>query len=88
MLLQNHSAWARTGPAASWWLLFASLSLALSLWLCWPARPVQAAGSDIKVLDIREEVNFPGGLTFTLTAEGDQEIVEVRMLYRALDRAI
>jgi hypothetical protein len=66
----------------------ALLGLALVLWLCWSARPVQAAGSDIKVLDIREEVNFPGDLTFTLTAEGDQEIIEVRMLYRALDRSI
>jgi hypothetical protein len=66
----------------------ALLSLALVLWLCWPAHPVQAAGSDIKVLDIREEVNFPGDLTFTLTAQGDQEIVEVRLLYRALDRSI
>ena len=86
MLLRNHWALARGGPAASWWLPLALLSLALVLWLCWPARPVQAAGSDIKVLDIREEVHFPGDLTFTLTAEGDLEIIEVRMLYRALDR--
>ena len=72
---------------AAW--LSRSLGLALvplaaiaTLWV--PAQPVQAAGSGIEVLSESRRVEFPNGLSFSLTAQGDADIVEIRFLHRLL----
>jgi hypothetical protein len=44
-------------------------------------RPVSAAGG-IQVVDIDVVVTFPGEVDLTLTAEGEEEIVEVRVFFR------
>ena len=49
---------------------------------CLLAGPVQAFGGGIEVLKDSRETDFPGDLNFTLTAQGDVEIVEVQLLYR------
>ena len=46
------------------------------------ASSVSAAGGGIGVIDTSEEVNFPGNVDLSVTAEGDPEIVEVRLFYR------
>ena len=44
-------------------------------------RPVSAAGG-IQIVDTDVVVNFPGEVDLTVTAEGDEEIVEVRVFFR------
>lgn len=61
-------------------LALLGLTLALSLWLL--AAPVQGFDGGIRVIDDDRVVEFPGDLNFTLTAESDNEIVEVRLFYR------
>ena len=46
------------------------------------AVPAQAFGGGIKVLEDSREVEFPDGFSFTLAAQGDEDIVEVQLLYR------
>ena len=46
------------------------------------ASSLSAAGGDIEVLETGEEVRFPGNVDLSVTAEGDAEIVEVRIFYR------
>ena len=46
------------------------------------ALPLQAAGSDIRVLSDWQETEFPGDVVFNLAVEGEQELVEVRLYYR------
>ena len=58
------------------------LAAVLALWLL--AVPAQAFGGGIEVLEDSREVDFPGGLSFTLTAQGDADIVEVQLLYRTV----
>ena len=60
--------------------------LVLALWLT--ALPVQAFGGEIRVVSDKQEVKFPGGLGFDLTAEADGEIVEIRLYYRTLEDGI
>jgi len=43
---------------------------------------VSAAGGNIQVVETAEEVDFPGNVDLSLTAEGDAEIVEVRLFFR------
>ena len=62
------------------------LAAALALWLT--TLPVQAFGGEIRVVSDRQEVNFPGGLGFNLTAEAEEEIVEIRLYYRTLEDGI
>ena len=78
-----------------WWRKFLArlgllgglaLAAALALWLA--ALPVQAFGGEIRVVSDKQEVKFPGGLGFNLTAEADGEIVEVRLYYRTLEDGI
>ena len=57
-----------------------ALTAFLAFWIL--AAPAQAFGGGIEVLEDRREVDFPGGLSFTLAAQGDAEIVEVQLLYR------
>ena len=72
---------ARLGP-------FAGPVLAAVLALFLLATPAQAAGGGVRVLDSRAEADFPDGISFTLTAEGEAEIVEVRLFYRTLDDGV
>ena len=66
---------------------FAGLVLAvLALWLT--TLPVQAFGGEIRVVSDQQEVKFPGGLGFNLTAEAEEEIVEIRLYYRTLEDGI
>ena len=62
------------------------LAAALALWLA--ALPVQAFGGEIRVVSDRQEVKFPGGLGFDLTAEAEGEIVEIRLYYRTLENGV
>ena len=63
----------------------ALVSLAVLLMVLLPALPARATGGDIQVISDDLDVKFPGGLAFSLTAEADAEIVEVRLLFRTLD---
>ena len=58
------------------------LGVALGLWLL--VVPVQAFDGGIHVVEEQRDVEFPGDLSFTLTAEGDQDIVEVQLLFRTV----
>ena len=62
------------------------LAAALALWLT--TLPVQAFGGEIRVVSDQQEVKFPGGLGFNLTAEAEGEIVEIRLYYRTLEDGI
>jgi hypothetical protein len=48
------------------------------------ASSLSAAGGDIKVVTTGEDVNFPGNVDLSVTAEGDADIVEVRLFYRTV----
>ncbi len=63
-------------------LLIAVAGLFLVFFLT--ASGVSAAGGDIEVIDTGEEVDFPGNVDLSVTAEGDSEIVEVRLFYRTV----
>ena len=52
------------------------------------ASGVTAAGGDIEVIDTGEEVDFPGHVDLSVTAEGDSDIVEVRLFYRTVGSRI
>ena len=63
-------------------LVVAIAALLLLLgWQLIALGPVSAAGG-IHVVDSDVVVTFPGEVDLTLTAEGDEEIVEVRVFYR------
>ena len=62
--------------------VLAGLGIALGLWLL--VVPVQAFDGGIQVLEEHREVEFPDDLSFTMTAEADQDIVEVRLLFRTV----
>ncbi len=65
-------------------VLFAALAVLLFLiaWHFDAPRPVSATGGTIQVVDTGVVVSFPGEVDLTLTAEGEEEIVEVRVFYR------
>ena len=63
-------------------LIFALAGFFLTVLLT--ASSVSAAGGDIKVIDTGEEVDFPGNVDLSVTAEGDSDIVEVRLFYRTV----
>ena len=48
------------------------------------ASSLSAAGGDIEVVSTGEEVSFPGNVDLSVTAEGDADIVEVRLFYRTV----
>ena len=68
------------------WLPWLVLLGGLALWLT--TLPVLAFGGEIRVVSDQQEVKFPGGLGFNLTAEADGEIVEIRLYYRTLEDGI
>ena len=43
---------------------------------------VQAAGGEIRVVEARQQVNYPAGVALSVTIESDAEIDEVRVYYR------
>ena len=79
-----------TSQITPWWAKFwlgprrglALTGLTVLLATCLLAGPLQAFGGGIEVLKDSRETDFPGDLNFTLTAQGDVEIVEVQLLYR------
>ena len=60
--------------------LLVGLMLTLSLLAASP--PAQASGHGITVVTDRWAIQFPGHVSFDLTAQALQQIVEVRLLYR------
>jgi len=52
------------------------------------ASNVSAAGGDINVVTTGEDVNFPGNVDLSVTAEGDADIVEVRLFYRTVGNRV
>lgn len=65
------------------------MTLVCTVLACWfLTAPATASGGGIKVLEDSWEVDFPGGLSFTLVAEGNADIVEVQLLYRIVGSAM
>ncbi len=58
--------------------------LAVFLVVFSPASGLFAAGSSIEVIETNEEVDFPGNVDLSVTAQGDDKIVEVRLFYRTV----
>ena len=52
------------------------------------ASGLSAAGGGIEVVETSEEVDFPGNVDLSVTAQGDAEIVEVRLFYRTVGSRI
>ena len=52
------------------------------------ASSLYAAGGDIEVIATGEEVEFPGNVDLSVTAEGSADIVEVRLFYRTVGSRI
>jgi hypothetical protein len=78
--LQIDFRWPKSRRSGSRNMAPAVLAAVLAFWFL--ASPAQAFGGGIEVLEDGQEVDFPGGLSFTLAAQGDADIVEVRLLYR------
>ena len=78
--------WTEASPRLRIWsraklcLALAALSVNLGLWLT--AVPLQASGGGITVVDDHHEVGFPDAINFTLTAQGEADIVNVQLVYR------
>ena len=58
------------------------VGLVLTLSLLAASSPVRASGDGITVVTDRWAIQFPGHVSFDLTAQSLQQIVEVRLLYR------
>ena len=69
-------------------LLMAAVLLALFLAVFSPAAGLSAAGGSIEVIETSEEVDFPGNVDLSVTARGDDNIVEVRLFYRTVGSRI
>jgi hypothetical protein len=52
------------------------------------ASSVSAAGGEIEVVSTDEDVVFPGNVDLSVTAEGDADIVEVRLYYRTVSSRV
>ncbi len=52
-----------------------------------PTR-LSAAGGNIKVVKTEESVNFPGNIDLSVTAQGDDNIVEVLLFYRTVGNKV
>jgi len=64
-------------------LLIMVLLVAFLLLLHTPTR-LSAAGGNIKVVETEESVDFPRNVDLSVTAQGDYNIVEVRLFYRTV----
>ena len=67
-------------------LALAALAVVLTFWPI--AAQAQAADGSIQVLSQSRRVEFPNGLSFSLTAQGNADIVEVRFFYRLVDSRV
>jgi hypothetical protein len=65
-------------------LLMTAALLAVFLVVFSPASGLFAAGGSIEVIETNEEVDFPGNVDLSVTAQGDDKIVEVRLFYRTV----
>ena len=73
----------KMAPALSLLSLFAAIATVTgyaTLWP-WPSAAVAMSGG-IEVVEDDRQVDFPGELNFTMTAESAEDIVEVQLLYR------
>ena len=52
------------------------------------ASNLSAAGEEIQVVKTSEDVAFPGNINLSVTAEGDSDIVDVRLFYRTVDNLV
>ena len=62
-------------------LLLSAVLLVLAATM--PESRARAAGGAIRVLESRQEIDFPNGVGLSVTAESDTDIVEVRVFFRA-----
>ena len=46
------------------------------------STPLWAAGGEIRVVEARQQVNYPSGVALTVTIEADAVIDQVRVYYR------
>ena len=80
--VQPSFTWNNLRPRSGRPAALAVLAIAIGLLLLAP--PVLASSGGIQVVEEHREVKFPDDLSFTLTAEADQDIVEVQLLYRTV----
>ena len=52
------------------------------------ASNVSAAGEEIQIVTTSEDVAFPGNVNLSVTAEGDIDIVDVRIFYRTIGNRV
>lgn len=64
-------------------LLVTALLVAFLILYSTPTR-LAAAGGSIEVVETEESVDFPGNVDLSVTAQGDDNIVEVRIFYRTI----
>ena len=61
-------------------LIIAALAVAATIW-AWPSAAA-ATGGGIEVVEDDRQVDFPTELSFTMTVESIEDIVEIQLLYR------
>ncbi len=77
-----------TRPSA---LTLLPLYLTVTLTVLFAALALPVTHADrgaIRILETRQQVNFPDGVRLTLTAESDADIVEVKVYFRAVSSGI
>ena len=80
MLMSLPVKTASTRRLSRLFLIFAALAVFAVFW-AWPTAAVAMSGG-IEVVEDDRQVDFPGELNFTMTAESVEDIVEVQLLYR------
>ena len=75
----------RTGLFLTLWLMAALAVIALQ---SPPAALAQDSGGEVTVVKDRWVVQFPGLIAFDLTAQSQQQIVEVRLRYRTVGNRV
>ena len=65
--------------------LVATAALIAAFLVAWVLAPpaVLAAGGEIRVVEMHQQVNYPSGVGLSITVESEVEIAEVRVYYRA-----
>ncbi len=66
----------------------AALAIALLVLAATQLLPLMAAGGPIEVVAVQERINFPGEVGLILTVEAEQEIVEVRVIFRSVGQRV
>jgi len=80
----NSSIYSRISARRALFLLLSVVFLVASS----TASSVSAAGGDIEIVSTDESVNFPGNMDLSVTAEGDADIVDVRLYYHTVGSRI